>query len=223
MDHGAVLFCEQPTVDIGPFVQTAIAEIGYAPSDEKAEMELTFFASPQGMCLRIEASKALALALARKVALRIKKTVRVCTASALQPDKSCECAVDDLLVRADGSSKQGSWGTEMDAEFGDSWSSVCDDKPYFAVRCVLDLAVPLAAPDAIEKGTVHFAAPRALGNARLDDIAQQVRLAARAQLSVVGGRQCVRITSDGTTVTSFVDATEAAALRNALGDLLPEV
>lgn len=221
MNDGAVLFCEQPKVDIGPSVQTAIAEIGYAPSDEKAEMELTFFVSPQGMCLRIEGSKALALALARKVALRIKKTIRVCTASALQPDKSCECAVDDLLVRADGSSQQGTWGTEIVGEFGENWSDVCDDKPYFAVTGVLDLAIPLAAPDAVERRTVHFAAPRSLGNARLDDIALQVRLATRAQLSVVGGRQCVRITSDGTTVTSFVDATEAAALRNALGDLLP--
>jgi hypothetical protein len=41
-----------------------------------------------------------------------------------------------------------------------------------------------------------------------------------AQLTVVAGRECVRITSAGATVTSFVSNEEAAILRETLGALL---
>jgi hypothetical protein len=97
---------------------------------------------------------------------------------------------------------------------------VNDGAVYFAVSALVDDARETVLPDGVRVGSIHFAAPASLGSRRLDEIARQVRFADRAQVTAMAGRDCIRITSVGATITSFVEPDELTILRTALGSLL---
>jgi hypothetical protein len=218
-NDGVVIFCERSTETARGALDATLSDIGYARSREPNDVEATVFVGKGGLCLKIPLTKAFGLVLARRVARRLARPVRVFSAS-LVGDDPIECAVDELTLAPEGEPRQGRWGTELAEEQGDDWGALCDGKAYFAVNACLDHAVATALGEDHAGESLYLTAPRSLGAPRLDEIARQVRLADEAHLTAMAGRACVRIRTSGATVTSFLSEPEIATLRAALGPLL---
>jgi hypothetical protein len=224
MLEGAVLCCEASPNAIAEAFDAVVGELGYTRSADKADLDVTVVADERAMAFVGELRKTLALALARRLARRLRLRVRVLTARLIEregSDDEIECAVDDVTVLPDGASKLGgSWAEDTNEAYGADWGLICDGKAYFAVYALLENAREAVLPRGKTGPSLHLRAPASLGSARLDELANQVRLADRATMGNVGGRACIRITMAGATVTSFVDPQEAEALRRALDGLL---
>jgi hypothetical protein len=223
MLEGAVLFCEGSPPAIAAAFDSVAGEIGYTRSTTPADLDIDVVASERGVAFSGELPKTFALALARKLARRLRQRVRVLTARLVTADNQgneIECDVDDLTVTPEGASKPGRWAEDAIQEYGADWGQICDGKPYFAVSSLLEHARDTVLAGGEAQASMHLRAPPSLGSSRLDDIAKQVRLADRATLANVGGRACVRITTAGTTVTSFFEPADAEALLRAIGGLL---
>ena len=214
---GAVLFCQDSfEVVISAFESTMEAS-GYTDEDP-ADVDVSIFCTDGGTCIALAGKKDFTLALGRALGRRLRREVRVLTASVIErSDDRFDCAVDDLTVRVDGSTTVGRWGVDLVSEHGDNWDDLCDGKVYFALSGLLTAAVEAVLPDAGEERRLLLHSPPSFGSPRLDDLVMRARLAERAELTRIGGRACVRLTSAGTTVTSFVDDAEAETLRGALG------
>lgn len=217
-NDGAVLFCDRPAT--AATFDAVVADLGHTRSDAQTDFEVRVCGNGRGTCVRIEGTKTLALAIARRLARTMKRSVRVFTASLVGDGDDFDCVVDDLLVAPDGSTREGRWAVDLTAEHGSDWGGICDGKAYFAVSAILDHAIQEALGEALDGPTQYLASPPSLGAPRLDDLARQARLAEAAQLTNVGGRDCIRIRNAGATITSFVSAPEAETLRRALGAIL---
>lgn len=221
MVEGALIVCEGPPKTVATAFEAVVSEVGYARSDDAADLVLSSSVGERGVAFGGELTKTLAVALARRLARRARLAVRVLTARVVEGSGDAfECEVDDLTVRPDGTSRPGRWAADTVEEYGDDWGQICDGKAYFAVEALLDDARASALPLGEVQPLVHLRAPPSLGSSRLDALAKQVRLADQAALTSVAGRRCLRITTAGTTVTSFLEAPEADALRAALGDVI---
>ncbi len=212
-DHGAVLHSEVPAATLVTAFETITSDLGYERLEGGGDIEVRIWTAAEHACVGVGLPKSLALGLARKLAVRLGKPVRVFTASLVEPaGGGFDCLVDDLTLQKDGTSSVGRWGTDMTHEFGANWDDVCDGKSYFAVSALVQYAVDSVLPGATRE-THGLRAPASLGNARLDAIASQIRFAERAELTVMAGRPCARITNAGATATSFLDPAEVEALR----------
>jgi hypothetical protein len=166
--------------------------------------------------------KALALALGRRMARALSRSVRVFTVRAVLDGEDLDCLLDDVLLGKDGSARQGRWGTDLTAEHEDAWMNVCDGKPHYAASILTqDAAAEMLGEENDQRDQEWWLAPPpSLGSQRLDEIAKQARLAEKTIITVVAGRDCVRMSDAGTTVTSFVSKDDVARLREALAGLL---
>jgi hypothetical protein len=221
--EGAVLFCEGSPEAIAEALDHVARDVGYTRATGSADLELDAMAGERALAFSGALPKTFALALARRLAQRLRSPVRVLTARLIEakPGRDViDCDVDDLKVMPDGTSKPGRWAEDAIASYGTDWGQLCDGKAYFAVSSLLEDARETVLPQGEARPAIRFAAPASLGSTRLDEIARQVRLADRATLSEVGGRVCLRVTTGGTTVTSFLAPPEVATLRNAIGALL---
>lgn len=220
-DEGAVLSCEGSPAAIEAAFDAVFAEVGYARSVTAAEVDVSVATGERVVAFSsAELKKTMALAVARRIAHRLKTSVRVFTVRLVddgERSKKIDCELDEVVVRPDGSSKPGRWGEDTTAMYGSDWGQVCDGKAYFAVSSLLDDARETALPDVDATKLLHFRAPPSLGSPRLDELAKQARLADKAAFANVAGRACIRITTGGATVTSFLEPLEADALREALG------
>jgi hypothetical protein len=223
MLEGAVLFCEGSPKTIAEAFDAVMDEVGYTRAADATDLELHVTYGSRAVAFSGALPKTFALALARRLARRLRLPVRVLTARLIEanpPRDDIECDVDDLKVMPDGASKPGRWADDTVQEYGADWSQICDGKAYFAVSSLLEDARDTVLPGGDAQAPMHLRAPATLGSPRLDEIAKQLRLADKATLANIGGRACVRITAAGTTVTSFLEPSEADALREALGALL---
>jgi hypothetical protein len=216
---GVVIFCDRDAKAGRAALDEALAEIGHVQSDERTEIEATVFIAKGGVCMRLDLTKAAGIVLARRVARRLGRPVRLFTATLVDEDP-IDCAVDELVLGPEGAPRQGSWGRDFADEVDHDWGGICDGKSYFAVSLCLEAAARSALGEAFEQRTIQLTEPRSLGSARLDEIARQVRLADEAKLAEVAGRPCVRIKNAGATVTSFLSESELASLRASLGAIL---
>lgn len=220
-NEGATFYFDRSPKDVRAALDATLTEIGYVRAKEQSGVEVRLSQSEGGLCARMDTTKAQAISLARRLARRLARPVRVFTAR-LVTDDPIDCAVDELMVGAEGAPRQGRWGVVLTEEYGDDWSQLCDGKSYFAVSAILDEAVETVLGDEHEGvDTFHLAPPPSLGEKRLDEIAKQVRLADDAMFTTIGGRPSVRVRNSGATITSFVTPAEAEILRSALGSLLP--
>jgi hypothetical protein len=220
-NHGAAFYSEVPAGTLVAAFEAMTVLLGYARIEGSTGIEVRIWTTSEGACVRIRIAKSLALGVARKLAAGLGKPVRVFTASLVDDarPRDCQadaapgydCLVDDLTFQKDGTSSVGRWGTDMVAEHGTDWDEVCDGKSYYAVNSLLTMAVESVLPHAMQR-TYVLHAPPSLGHARLDVIASQIRLADRVELAKMAGRECVRITTVGTTVTSFLEPGDAVAL-----------
>jgi hypothetical protein len=216
---GVAIFCDRDAKAGRAAIDDTLAEIGHVPSDAPTDVTATAFTAKAGVCVRLDLTKAAGIVLARRVARRLARPVRLFTATLVDEDP-IECAVDELVLGLEGAPRQGTWGRDFQDEIGGDWSSICDGKSYFAVSCCLEAAARSVLGDAFEQRTFHLTEPVSLGSARLDEIARQVRLADEAKLADLGGRACVRVRNAGATVTSFLSESELASLRAALCPIL---
>ena len=218
MLEGAMLVCEGSPKTLATALDAVVREVGCTRSNEAADLVLSVYEAERGVAFTGELTKTFAVAFARRLAREGHVHVRVLTARVVEGrGDAFECEVDDLTVRPDGTSKPGRWAQDTIDEYGADWSQICDGKSYVAVRALLDDARESALPGSEVQPPVHLRMPPSLGSARLDAIAQQVRLADRTALTKVGDRTCLRITTAGSTVTSFLEATEVEAIREGLG------
>jgi hypothetical protein len=164
----------------------------------------------------VDVPKSFAVGFGKKLAQRLGAKVRVCTMALVERAKDFECVVDDLtLAPTGGASTVGRWGTDVTSEHGDNWDEICDGKSYFAVSALMRMAAAtMLDAECDDRERFVLRAPPSLGSARLDALAREARLADRAQLTELAGRACVRITNEGTTLTSFLDHAERDALRS---------
>ncbi len=221
MIDGAVWFCRGATTTIGAAFASVIGELGYVRTQAAADLEIAIAAGPRAMCFSGPMTAAPALAVGKRLAARLAAPVRVMTAHLIEgKDASFSCDVRDVTVTAAGAANPGTWAEALERDHVHSWDDVCDGKAYFAVSSLVRDARDTVLPDGVLGDSIHFAAPTSLGSMRLDEIARQVRFADRTQLATMDGRACIRITSVGTTITSFVEPGELAILRTALGSLL---
>jgi hypothetical protein len=213
---GAVMFAEVSRDALFEAFEDVIVALGYTYG-EHPDFEVPTYEAGGGACFAFGGEAGFARALAQRVAKRLGREVRVFTAAFVERGQEFECALGDLRVGHDGTVQNGRWADDLAAQCDGDWGSLCDGKPYFAVSACLDDAVATALQDGNKKGgSLFFRSPPSLGSARLDDLAKRARLAERVQITQMGGRDCIRITSEGSTQTSFLDATEAAALREIL-------
>jgi len=210
-DHGAVLHGEVPAIALIAAFEATTAELGYARIEGNSDIEVRIWTSGDRACVGVSIAKSLALGLGKKLAVRLMAPVRVFTASLVERAGSYDCLLDDLTFRRDGTSSVGRWGADLTEKYGQNWDDVCDGKSYFAVSALLEVAVESVLREAARE-TYALRAPPSLGHARLDAIASQIRLADRVEHTKMAGRECVRITNAGTTVTSFLEPGDALAL-----------
>jgi hypothetical protein len=208
-----VLSSEAPAATFLAAFEAITRELGYARLEGATGIDVRIWTSADRACVGVGLAKSLALGFARKLAVRLGKPVRAVTATVAPRGESYDCLVDDLTLRADGTSRVGRWGTDVTAEFGQNWDEVCDGKRYFAVSALLTMAVEsvLSETDTRQESYV-LSEPPTLGHARLDAIASQLRFAERVEHTRLAGRECLRIASGGTTVTSFLEPGDAATL-----------
>ena len=219
-DDGAIMFQDRPESSVAAAFDGTLVALGHSVSKTATDLEVQIRSSPRGTCFRVEVPKAFALSWARVLARATGRAVRVFTASVLDGDDGFDCALDDLLVATDGTTREGAWAADMTREYGEDWGQICDGKPQLAVAALLDNAAETVIGGGAAMRAFYISRSPSLGTPRLDEIAKQARLADRAQLTTVMGRECVRITSAGATVTSFVTKDETEALVRALGSLL---
>lgn len=218
--HGAVFFAARSEAELVGAFHEATATLGYEVADEwspdtLATRIVTSHAA-QAACLLVELPKLDAMALGHALAKRLEGDVRVFTATVLEAaNRSFECLVDDVVVSADGTSKSGSWAADLENRVAGAWSEVSDDKAHAAVTALANDAVRLVLPGGTARPGPMLRARPSLGSSRLDAMAARIRGADRVQLTQVGGRDCLRITTADASVLSFVDADDLAALRAA--------
>ena len=80
------------------------------------------------------------------------------------------------------------------------------------MNALLEIAVDSVLSEPVRR-TYALRSPPSLGSARLDTIASQIRFAVRVELREMAGRDCVRITSGSSTVTSFLEPGDAVTLK----------
>jgi hypothetical protein len=213
-DHGAALFCDAHAATFLAAFEAITRELGYARIEGATGVDVRIWTSGDRACVGVGLAKSLALGLARKLAVRLGKPVRAFTATVATRGEGYDCLVDDLTLRPDGTSSVGRWGTDVTAEFGQNWDDVCDGKRYFAVSALLAMAVESVLPSEADTREERYvlSEPASLGHARLDAIASQLRFAERVEHTKLAGRECLRIASGGTTVTSFLEPGDAATL-----------
>jgi len=217
--EGAVFACDGARDALAAAFASVVTGLGFADA-APADVEAPTFEGEQGACVAFLVPKDVALALGRRLARHLAKPVRVFTMSVKERGAGdFDCSVEDVTVAVDGSARVGPWARDFESEWGGHLSDLCDGKSYFALRSILDEAIATALGTPVARGSMRFRSPRSLGSPRLDAIALKARSAERVQLANLGGRDCIRFTSAGTTVTSFLDADEARALRGALPDL----
>ena len=213
---GAVLFCDMSFESVITIFESVMGASGYT-DDDPADVEVSLHRGDGGACIALAGTKDFAIAIGRALSRRLERSLRVFTASAIERGDDFVCAVDDVTIGVDGSTSPGRWAGDVVSEYGDNWGNLCDGKFYYAVSGVLAHAIGTVLPDAGEEQSLLLHSPWSLGSPRLDELVLRARLAERAELTEVGGRECIRIRSAGSTVTSFVDPDEAEALRGALG------
>jgi hypothetical protein len=213
-DHGAVLSSEAPAAAFLAAFEAITRELRYARLEGATGIDVRIWTSADRACVGVGLAKSLALGFARKLAVRLGKPVRAFTATVTRRGEGYDCLVDDLTLRADGTSNVGRWGTDVTVEFGQNWDDVCDGKPYFAVSALLAMAVEsvMSSEADTRQESYVLCEPPSLGHARLDAIASQLRFAERVEHTKLAGRECLRIASGGTTVTSFLEPGDAATL-----------
>lgn len=216
---GVALHCDRDAEAGRVALEATLADIGHARTEERTAIEGVVYVGRAGVCLQLDLAKAAGLVVARRVARRLARPVRVFSAS-LVSDDPIDCALDDLTIPPEGAPKQGRWGRDLADEYDGDFAGFCDGKAYFAVSACLEDAATSVLGTELQRREVFFTPAPSLGQPRLDEIARQVRLADEAVLSVVGGRSCVRVKNAGATVTSFVTADELVVLQGALGALL---
>jgi hypothetical protein len=225
VDEGAAICCDGSPEAIAEAFEAVVADVGYARATETADLDLTVVVGERAVAFSGELPKSFAVALARRLALRLRARARVLTVRLVADGESksgkIECEIDDVIVLPDGSTKQGRWAEDTIAHYGSDFTDACDGKAYFAVSALLEEARDTVVPDGrVQLPPMFLRAPASLGSVRLDDLAKQVRLADKAVLANIGGRSCVRITNAGATVTSFLEPHEVASMKSALGRLL---
>jgi len=224
---GALLYFDRGARDGLELFGETMTRLGYAASPQRSDLEVLTVSGKLGSCVRVDGLDAsLAFALARRVASGIKKPVRALTVTVVESGKSEEdfdCIVDDQELDVKGARRRGAWADDTTAEYGSDWGQLCDAKPYALVDSLLTMGAAELLGEDVELRFAphgHLRSPAAIGAPRLDEIAKRVRVAERAQMTVVAGRPCVRVTDTGSTVTSFIDAKDVETLRAALGALL---
>lgn len=221
-NEAIALFVDRSEAVVLTAWEATARELGYAKSGGPSDVEVTICTSERGTCLRLDLTKSLGIALARRMTRKTARPVRVFSVrvDAKDDEGDFTCVLDDVTVGVDGAQRQGRWATDVTAAHDDDWSQIADGKAYFAATVLLADAMELVLGEEQDESTLHFAEPESLGVPRLDTIAHQARIAERAQLTAVAGRPCVRIMNTGATTTSFVSAGEAELLRSALGEIL---
>ncbi len=225
MLEGAVVSCEGSPETIAAALGAVMRELGCSPSSDTADIDIEVMAHDGKVTFSGELTKSFAAGIARRLARTLRGPVRLVTARLVEKaagNESIECELGDVTVSPDGSQSPGRWAEDTTDTYGADWGQICDGKAYAAVRALLDEARHAVLPHGEAWSSLRFRAPASLGSARLDEIARQVRFADRAVLATMAGRRCVRVTTVGTTTTSFVEEPEADALRRALGALLAE-
>jgi hypothetical protein len=220
-DHGALLYSEALAATFLAAFEAITRELGYARLEGATGIDVRIWTSVDRACVGVGLAKSLALGFARMLAVRLGKPVRAFTATVAPRGEGYDCLVDDLTLRPDGTSSMGRWGTDVTAEFGQNWDDVCDGKRSVAVSALLAMAVESVLPSEgdTREETYVLCEPPSLGSPRLDAIATQLRFAERVEHTKLAARECVRIASGGTTVTSFLEPGDAAIL--AASGLLP--
>jgi hypothetical protein len=223
---GAAIVCDAGLDAIVEAFDRAVTSLGYT-DDDPADVEVITFDDARGGCVAFATSRDLALAIGQRLARRLGHEVRVLTASVREAhDRGCDgfaCKADDVTIGVNGSMRPGPWAAHVTGQWADNWGAICDGKMYFAVPALLEDAIQTARAGATPRGSLLFRSPPSLGSSRLDDLAMKARASDRAVLSSVDGRDCIRITSAGTTITSFLEPEEARALQGALPELADRV
>jgi hypothetical protein len=153
---GAILFCDVPfRPRIDPFEATATA-FGFT-ADDPADIEITSFESKCGTCIAMPEKKDFAFAVGRRLAQRLKRSVRFCTVSIIAADggqdSDFDCVVEDVTIAINGTTTRGRWEADVTSRYGEDWGSLCDNKVYWAVAGVLGNAIGSVLSDAEEKGS----------------------------------------------------------------------
>ncbi|MFO0684694.1 MAG: hypothetical protein U0234_21740 [Sandaracinus sp.] len=220
-NEAIALFVDRSEAVVLAAWESTARELGYAKARGPSDVEVTVVTSERGTCLRLDLTKSLGIALARRMTRKAARPVRLFSVRVdAKDEEEFECVLDDVTVAVDGSQRQGRWASDVTAAHDDDWSQIADGKSYFAATVLLADAMELVLGEEQDESTLHFSEPESLGVPRLDTIAHQARIAERAQLTAVAGRPCVRIMNTGATTTSFVSAGEAELLRSALGEIL---
>lgn len=197
-----------------------LGELGYTAIEDRGSEDLVRFPQDTGGWLAWRVPLPIARAMGHRLAARVGRTIHLFTVTARHADP-LHCVVDDLRLAPDGRVTPGSVGRSLEGEFGDDWGDLCDHKGTFLLGATLDAALDAWAPDRGDGTRFRLVPPASLGDPRLDALALQVRLAGRAEVSVLDGRRCVRVAlPDATVVTTFLDDPGLATLRSAVGALL---
>jgi len=237
VDHSALLGTPAPVRGFGAAFERMLAELGFLRGDEmkawsrwpttrpKGQLEVKQMTPQRGAWACVGVVPPMARAIAARLAVQLKAPVQVFTATVRykreEDDRELQAQIEDRTFRPDGSSAVGTFAREVEeAAYGD-WRGLCDAKSDFLIGTLIDGAVAAWVSSPYEMVTAVWSAPASLGDARLDELAQRIRLAVRAELTTIDGRTCVRVsTADGERSTSFVTPDELARLEPAVGALL---
>lgn len=220
-DRGTAAALDQVLGELGFTAGTAPKLAGSWPNGSGNDLDVVYLTPERGAWVVLGTAPGMARSIAIRMAARLKTSLQIFEATARFDDRSLECTVEDRLVRADGTCMLGGYARELEASVGGNWKELCDAKPYFALGSLIDAAAETWITMAYERREVTWNAPPSLGDRRLDELAMRIRMAARAQLTTVDGRPCVRVTTlDNATTMSFLTPDEMAKLEPAVAKLL---
>jgi hypothetical protein len=205
-------------------IERAMRDLGYRATNVDAGLTTQHFQGERGAWIVLRVDRGTARGLAARLAANVTETVFVLAARAtyrenVQPP--CLFDASEATVTPDGrfdlarpSALEGITFGERDLE---------TDHPWRLVEVTLDAGIGLWMGPHRELQRIGWVVPPALGNARLDALARQIRAGARVERVVITGRRALRVKAiDGTVSTAFLSDDEVATLAEACPGALPD-
>lgn len=132
-----------------------------------------------------------------------------------------ECTLEHWVAGAGSSLSAGPAADAMEAEAAGDWRDFCDSKARILPQVLWEMAlsqlasVSLGGPS--EGVNQHFVASSKTGDARIDGLIAQARVADSVEFRVMAGRSCMRLgQADGSKTTLFLEESDEEVLRGAL-------